>query len=67
MLIIKLGCTWCGPSGYVRNDGRCGKCGKTQNIALEKMIEKKKAEAKSYYSRFSTEYAKESRLRRKYG
>jgi len=61
-----LGCVWCGPSGFIRDDGRCGKCGRIQDIAREERIEKKKASAMTDWFRSSTDYAKESRLRRKY-
>ncbi len=66
MVIIKLGCVWCG-TGWIRDDdGLCGKCGRSQDIAREEMIEKKKAAATTDWFRSSTDYARESRLRRKY-
>ena len=40
MYIIKIGCVWCGPTGWIMEDHRCGKCGRTDNYGYELNIQK---------------------------
>ena len=34
-MIIKIGCDWCGSTGYITEEHRCGKCGRSDDLAYE--------------------------------
>ena len=37
--ILRIGCDWCGTTGYITDDHRCGKCGRSDNLKYEQYVD----------------------------
>jgi len=38
IMILKIGCDWCGTTGWITEDHRCGKCGRSDDLAYEQRV-----------------------------
>ena len=53
--MIKIGCDWCGASGWIKDDHFCGKCGRSDDLPYELKI---KDLQKKEYSNWHTYHGK---------